>query len=381
MKIWFFTEQQYHPGWEKVVGSIRNTPPNDLVDPEVAADLIDRYYEEFAAMDDLGINIAVNEHHCTLQCMSAAPYLSVAALARTTKKAQLLSLGTPIAQRPDPVRVAEEIAFTDVMSRGRTEAGFVKSVPWEYFNSNANPVRLMDRFWEAHDLIKKTLTTHDGPFSWEGEFFHYRNVTIIPRSYQDPHPPFWITGSSASSAQAIAEKGYVAATLQMGRGAKAFCNGYRDRYLEVHGMPAGDDRLAYLCYLAIADSEPEARKIALRVHKWVEYLGDQNPAFLHAAGYAPAKEYARLLKKSRNSRPTSSIDELRDQGIMFWGTPDQVYDQIKHFYKHTGGIGHLLCQMGGYATQEDTISTMTLMAKEVLPRLNELSSDPSTKEL
>ena len=42
--------------------------------------------------------------------------LLLSVLARQTKRARLLSLGTPIANRPDPVRVAEEMAMIDVLS-------------------------------------------------------------------------------------------------------------------------------------------------------------------------------------------------------------------------------------------------------------------------
>jgi hypothetical protein len=42
----------------------------------------------------------------------------------------------------------------------------------------------MRRYWEAHDLILKAMSTTDGPFYWEGEFFHYSNVNIWPRSLQ-----------------------------------------------------------------------------------------------------------------------------------------------------------------------------------------------------
>jgi hypothetical protein len=45
MKLWYFTEQQYHPAWEEVNGPIRNTAPRGLIDPDTAADLINRYYE------------------------------------------------------------------------------------------------------------------------------------------------------------------------------------------------------------------------------------------------------------------------------------------------------------------------------------------------
>src|SRR5690348_14686039 len=71
----------------------------------------------------------------------AAP-LVLAALARLSKKARLLILGNPIANRRQPVRVAEEMAMVDVLSRGRLEAGFVRGVPYEVLPANSNPVRI-----------------------------------------------------------------------------------------------------------------------------------------------------------------------------------------------------------------------------------------------
>ena len=130
----------------------------------------------------------VNEHHATATCMSAAAVVPLAVLARITQQARLLVLGYPIANRPDPVRVAEELATIDVISRGRLEMGFVKGVPPEVPVANLNPVFQMERFWEAHDLILKAMTTHDGPFNWEGEHFHYRHVNIWATSLSATTP-------------------------------------------------------------------------------------------------------------------------------------------------------------------------------------------------
>ena len=95
----------------------------------------------------------------------------LAALARLSKKARLLILGNPIANRRQPMRVAEEMAMVDVLSHGRLEAGFVRGVPYEILPANSNPVRMNERHWEALDIIVKCWTHHDGPFSHEGRFF------------------------------------------------------------------------------------------------------------------------------------------------------------------------------------------------------------------
>ena len=53
---------------------------------------------------------------------------------------RLLSMGTLVTVRQDPVRAAEEYATADVISRGRLEIGFVKSGGTEMASGNANPI-------------------------------------------------------------------------------------------------------------------------------------------------------------------------------------------------------------------------------------------------
>jgi alkanesulfonate monooxygenase SsuD/methylene tetrahydromethanopterin reductase-like flavin-dependent oxidoreductase (luciferase family) len=79
-------------------------------------------------------------------------------LARQTRKVRILNMGTLISLRPDPVRVAEEYATADVISRGRLDIGFVKSGASEMASNNANPVNNIERYWEAIDLVTKALT-------------------------------------------------------------------------------------------------------------------------------------------------------------------------------------------------------------------------------
>ena len=187
MKVWHFSEMAYHPAWPEVRGSYRVVIPNRLYDPKIGADLYHRYLDEWALCDELGINIMTNEHHATATCADSVCTIPMAILARETKKVRLLALGMPIGNRNDPIRVAEEYSMLDVISRGRLEMGFVKGVPFEISPANTNPADLMDRFWEAHDLILKAMTTHDGPFNWEGTHFHYRSVNVWPRPWQQPH--------------------------------------------------------------------------------------------------------------------------------------------------------------------------------------------------
>ena len=50
-----------------------------------------------------------------------------------------------------------------------------------------------------------------------------------------------------------------------------------------------------------------------------------------------------------------------------------MWDQLKAFYDHVGGFGHLLMMaQGGPISHDDTVDNLTLFSREVLPRLSEL---------
>ena len=244
MRVYQFSEQPYYPVWNDHSGTLRVTLPNRKCDPRVAADLFHRYYDEYQLCDELGLDIMLNEHHQSATCMSSAVLVGLSILARATKKSRLLVLGYPIGHRPDPLRIAEELSTIDVISRGRLDMGFIKGIPYEIAASNRNPVELMERFWEAHDFILKAMTTHDEAFNWEGEYFHYRQVNIWPRVWQEPHPPVWSTTGSTTQARVLGERGYVMATLGTGFGTRKVYDAYRKSYVAKHGKAPGADRFA-----------------------------------------------------------------------------------------------------------------------------------------
>ena len=68
----------------------------------------------------------------------------------------------------------------------------------------------------------------------------------------------------------------------------------------------------------------------------------------------------------------ATVEELIDAGILFCGTPDEVYEQIVDFCEHCGGMGNLLMMgHGGELSHAQTIDNLMLFATEILPRLKE----------
>ena len=388
MRVFHFSEQPYPDAWQENTDSLRVTLPNRLCDPRVAADLYHRYEDEWMLADELGFDIMVNEHHSTATCLSASCNLTLAILGRITKRAKLLALGVPLANRTDPLRVAEELSMIDVISRGRLIMGFVKGVPVEVYIANSNPVRMMDRLWEAHDFIIKAITHQTGPFNWEGQYFHYRNVNVWPRPWQQPHPEVWITASSLSSAGPLGERGVVLATFLTGYRTQEMFQRYRDGWAKVRSESVPLDRLAYLALGAIASTEQEAMRRAAEVARYISTTGLISEPFRNPPGYATIEDNARMLKQTarvprlvptRDGRMVNvmsqpSVQDLIDGGLMFAGTPDQVFKQIIDFEQAAGGFGNLLLMLqGGGLNHTATVNSLSLFGKEVLPRLKAYS--------
>ena len=384
MRIYHFTEHPYPPAWDDPHGYLRVDLPNRALDPKIAADLLHRYYDEFLLADELGLDLMVNEHHQTATCMSSTSVVALSVLARQTKRARILVLGYPIGHRPDPLRVAEELSAIDVISRGRLDMGFVKGVPYEFAASNANPVGVMDRFWESHDFILKAMTSHDGPFNWESEHFHYRQVNIWPRPWQQPHPPVWSTTASRSNARVLGERGYVIAVLGSGYNTRMLYDAYREGYAATHkGAVPGPDRFAYLALFATARDETEARRRGELVAGYLRTGGNVFPPFKNPPGYLSVEDTAKLMRGFTPERSftkdkrvvdmrTAGVQDLINSVLMFCGTPDQCYQQIVDFIDYTGGLGNLLVMaQAGHLSHADTVDNLTLLAKEIMPRLKE----------
>ena len=83
-------------------------------------------------------------------------------------------LGAPLPVVDNPLRLAEELAMIDCISRGRLISGVVRGGGVESLANNVNPAYNRERFEEAHDLIIAAWT-RPGPFRWEGKHFQYRS--------------------------------------------------------------------------------------------------------------------------------------------------------------------------------------------------------------
>lgn len=378
MRCWHFTEMPYpHLPDLDTIDSVRVSIPNSYYDPKIGADLYQRYLDEHMIADDLGLDIMLNEHHQTATCTDVSAPLSAAILARQTKRARICILGNPMANRADPIRVAEEMAMIDVISRGRLDCGFVRGVPYEIFCSNTNPTLTNERLWEGIELIRHAWTRHDGPFNFEGKHWHKRHVNVWPRPWQNPHPPIWTTGSTVSPAVAeIARKGYhFASFLQPYGVVRQLFDIYRSGCAE--GPEVANGRLAFMPLVFVGDSAAEARDGAEKLSWFIK--SKTPPQFRNPPGYVGVDVNVRALKGEFAGRTAAirqrGLDYQIESGVVMAGTPDEVVAQILRFHDLTGGFGHLLCMLqAGFLSHAETVKSMTLFAREVYPRIRHLGN-------
>jgi alkanesulfonate monooxygenase SsuD/methylene tetrahydromethanopterin reductase-like flavin-dependent oxidoreductase (luciferase family) len=284
------------------------------------------------------------------------------------------------------VRVAEEYATADVISRGRLEIGFVKSGGSEMASGNANPIGIVDRFWEAIDLVLKALSHRDGPFSWEGKHFTHRHVNIWPGPWQQPHPPLWAaTGDPTTSAE-LGRRGIV--NVMVFRTAEETARAwgaYRTARAEA-GLPApGPDRFGHTAFVYTGDTDEEGVRVGSKL-LWFLNTGlrsaPQYGKFLPGA-VRPELAPALYATKPRPgvpaaARPAAGLigipaEQAMAKGLMFVGDPDTVYRQIREYRERVGPFEHLvLASRSGFMTHGEATKGLRLFAKEVLPRLREL---------
>jgi alkanesulfonate monooxygenase SsuD/methylene tetrahydromethanopterin reductase-like flavin-dependent oxidoreductase (luciferase family) len=178
-----------------------------------------------------------------------------------------------------------------------------------------------------------------------------------------------------------------------------FLSGFQTKELFDHyrkacadlGRPApAPDRFSYLGIVAIAQDRKEAFRRADVMVGYLRSSGRVAEPFGTPPGYFSVKDAVRMIK-ARGKRTTTTrdgkavdthhgaVEDLVKAGVMFVGTPDDVYQQLSEFIDNIGGLGHFL-MMGhaGHMTHEEAVDQITLVAKEVLPRLQK--PRPATKQ-
>ena len=388
-----FTERAYTNYTEEDVRNspnqaVRLTFSNSHFDPQVGSDLYNRYLDEYEYSEEVGFDgLMLNEHHNTPTCLGATMNLEAAILARSTKRAKIVLLGNPLPVFDNPLRLAEELAEIDMISRGRLVSGFVRGTGVESWSANVNPLFNRERFEEAHDLIIKAWTT-PGPFRWEGKHFEFRYVNPFETPLQKPHPPVWIPGTgSPETVTFCAERRYPYIFLETDPEAtQDMITGYGETARE-HGYEMGPQHVGYLQRILVADTDEKAREIGRGFLEGNIGVGriPMPPDYMAPIGYNSRDPKFRAMKERVRKDPfqlsggggvdTATWDEILARKRIIVGSPDTVVEQIREQLQQLrpGILG--VWTNDGTISHQDTMRCLELMGQEVLPRVREIGAE------
>jgi alkanesulfonate monooxygenase SsuD/methylene tetrahydromethanopterin reductase-like flavin-dependent oxidoreductase (luciferase family) len=388
MHIMYFTEQPmsvYPADLGLEFGATALMFSNRHFDPVAGSRLYNEYIEQYRLAEAVGFDgIMLNEHHNAPFCMQAKANIFAAILAAITERVKIVLLGNPLPLAENPVRLAEELAMIDMISKGRLVSGFVRGGGQEQLATGVNPAYNRERFEEAHDLIVKTWTQH-GPFRWEGTHYQHRVVNPWALPLQKPYPRVWIPGVISRETVVWAARHrypYIALNTTIEQTQRIW-KLYDDTAAEV-GFRSGPEYHGYLKQVHVAETEEKAVENA-RQFMWMqgEFTGLAHPVWSTPSGYSSPDNRRGFVEfsvgRGSNPRRRPKFEEQLANNMIIAGTPKTVIAKLRHVMEETRPGIMALWANDGPVTHQDSMTCIRLFGQEVLPAMRELAKELDLK--
>ena len=327
--------------------------------------------EEAQYAEELGYEgFWVGEHHFQAsQRVFPSPQMILAAISQRTKR---LRLGTGVSVLPvnDPIRLAEDIAALDLLSGGRVCFGAGRGYqPHEFAGFHVAMESSKERFWECLEIIRLAWTQER--FSYDGKYYHYEDIALLPRPLQKPTPPIYVAAASPGSAEEIARRGYAFSCAPFASSPSpeevaAQLARYRQTFAAAgHGLPTDD--LPHIFWTHLEDSTEQALKEAEAGMK--RKLGSATKVWVNpgVSGYETFAKIGQFLA-------TATIEQL--DALSLFGDPARCLAKIEKY--RAAGLTHLLLMFDWGAMPQRTIfHSMELFAKHVMPHFQARQRRPA----
>ena len=357
--------------------------------------ILDEFREQVVLAEELGYHaVWIGEHHFGPYGIGDIPNPMIvgADIAARTSRIRIGQMAS-IAVWWHPIRLAEDIAILDQLTKGRVEAGFGRGI-WPYegpqFHPNADP-RAEDAnrelFRETVECVKKVWTqeyfSHKGPnyeFPAPGTTFKHpmyppdpqwqdddqvKKLRVTPKPFQKPHPPLWATVSTARSVSMAAEMGLKACYWQPPpRGIRERCKAYAQVRSKRDGREfrLGEDQ-AVLRNTYVAGSMEEARRDA---EAGIMSIFSYNDPFRGTQVFMnPGEEPDADTKLSW---------EFLEPRALLVGTPEHVIERLEEHRELCGLDEILIAYDHTGVSQRKTLRNLELFATEVMSHFSSADS-------
>jgi probable LLM family oxidoreductase len=303
--------------------------------------------EEVELADQVGLDVfGLGEHHRPDYAVSAPAVVLGAAAARTSR-IRLTSTVTVLSS-DDPVRVFQQYATLDLLSRGRAEVmagrgSFIESFPLFGYDLDDYD----ELFAEKLDLL---LRLRDSVrVTWTGRHrAALADQPVYPRPVQDPLPVWVAVGGNPRSVVRAGALGLPLALAIIG------------------GEPARFAPLATLFRRAAAQNGHGSLPVSINSHGFVAETS-QAAADSFFATYA---EVMSQLGRERGWGPMTraQFDALAGlNGAVAVGSPEQVAEKILFQHEVFGHQRYLMQSSLGAAPHREVLRSIELLGTEVAP--------------
>ena len=345
-------------------------------------------------------SIWFTEHHFNHEGMEACtnPLMMCTDAAARTKQIRLGQACNVITFH-NPIRLAEDIATLDQMSKGRVEVGIGRGVYGReavHMNKEADlkdQAKNFRLFSETLEIMKKAWTKDF--FSHKGEFYNYpsdnfvwqhdmsppiddvvdkktnllKKISVLPKPYQEPHPPISQVVDGERSIQWAAENGIKTIMwIPTVKALKKRFKIYKDAKSKVENreVPLGEG-ISLVRDMFVAETMEEAKKLAgkhiVNYMRWV----------CHWRGLGNHMDPGEELPITKNKLDLLTYEFLHKRNLLF-GTPDFVIEKIRELQQELNLENLLVWSNFPGVKHEDSMRSIKLFTEEVMPKINELDS-------
>lgn len=306
----------------------------------------------------------IAEHHFSRYSMgSSSLVLASHIAARTTH----IRLGTAVLLPTlhNPIRLAEDTATMDAVSGGRLDVGFGRGADsYEYRGFNVSHEESQARFQESIRIIQGLWTTPE--FSFNGRYFQFNKLNLVPPPVQKPHPPIYLAASNTlETLQFVVATGHTLCIAVVQDTAKSLdlCRHFVDMSREA-GFNVPMSAIPFFRYFYVAETEEQAHQDTEAHVNWILDIMQWRRFFTEGS------EVPYRMADWRRMRPEGTVGaDYIYENRAFIGTPEQCVAKIKGLQAQ--GIDYFGCNfaMGGIP-HDKILRSMALFAKEVMPHFS-----------
>jgi alkanesulfonate monooxygenase SsuD/methylene tetrahydromethanopterin reductase-like flavin-dependent oxidoreductase (luciferase family) len=297
--------------------------------------------------------------------LSAPLSIASAISARTSR----IRIGIAVQVLPlcHPLRLAEEAATVDQISRGRLIFGVGRSgLPRTYEDYGVSYAESRDRFAEVLEILEQAWS--QPRFSYEGKYHSYRDIAIVPKPFQKPFPPIRIAAASPDTYPAVGERGlpiFINARYGSFSEFTPAIRSYREAYAAAGHAGRGEVYLRVPTYLAETEERARSEPKESVMHFYREQAERLRDS-LTRAGTRAIEGRAERLKRIENL----TYDEALTGQVLI-GTPDMVTERLRELQDELG-IDGILAELncGGLIPHRQVMTALRLLCEEVMPRFH-----------